>query len=436
MQLAVIGTGRVGLVTCVSMAAVGHDVIGTDADEEKVQLLQQGKPPIFEPGLDDLLREGLDSGRIRFTPDTAEAVAGAEVVFICVGTPLRDTGEANLVEVERAVRAVARGLTGPAVIVTRSTVPTGASRMLSRTLTRERPDLEGHIEVASNPEFLRGGKALDDALRPVRVLVGAGSEHAFEVLREVYRPIVGDGIPLIETDIPTAELAKHACNAFLALKISYVNALARLCERSGADVVAVADVMGVDARIGRNFLNAGLGYGGYSLPKDLQAFERVASQLNYDFRLLREIGRINDEAIETAFATITEALWNVEGKTVTLLGLAFKPGTDSVRLSPALALARKLLAAGATVIGYDPKAGSNAKDEVPQLELAPDPYEAVAGAHCAVVCTQWPELAGLDLERIKTAMLYPVIVDGRNVFDPRVMAGAGFNYYPTGRPSV
>ncbi|MFN2390104.1 MAG: UDP-glucose/GDP-mannose dehydrogenase family protein [Actinomycetota bacterium] len=435
MRIAVIGTGHVGLVTCVSMAAVGHDVVGTDADPEKIQLLQQARAPFFEPGLEDLLRSGLGNGRLRFTPETAEAVAGADVVFICVGTPPRESGEANLVAVEQAARAVARGLTGPAVVVEKSTVPAGTSTRLARALTRERPDLADRIEVASNPEFLREGKAVEDALHPDRILIGATAERAFEVLREVYRPMVDAGAPLIETDIQTAELAKHACNAFLALKISYANALARLCERSGADVVAVADVMGADARIGRDYLNAGLGYGGYCFPKDLQAFERLARTLHYDFPLLREIARINHEAVVAAYDKVTDAVWNIEGKTITLLGLAFKPQTDDVRLSPALVLARKLLEAGATVIGYDPEAAPNAKADLPDLDIAPDPYEAAAGAHCIVLCTEWDEFRLLDLERLKAAMAHPVLVDGRNLLDPEVMVGAGFTYIPMGRPS-
>ncbi len=435
MRIAVIGTGHVGLVTCASLASVGHEIVGCDSDAEKIQALEQGRAPFYEPGLEDLLKEGLAGGNLRFSLDVADAVAGAEAIFICVGTPPRASGEANLLAVEQAARGIARALTGRAVVVEKSTVPAGTSKRVHRAVMSERPDLQDEVFIASNPEFLREGKAVEDALDPDRILVGANAPAAFEIMRRVYEPFTERGAPLIETDIETAELAKHACNAFLAMKISYMNALARLCERSGADVVKVADVMGADARIGRQFLDAGLGYGGYCFPKDLQAFERLARSLHYDFPLLREIARINEEAVDAAFDKVTDAVWNIEGKTVTLLGLSFKPQTDDVRLSPALSLAKKLLEAGATVTGYDPEAAANAKAEVPDLDIAPDPYEAAAGAHCIVLCTDWEEFKDLDLERLRTAMAHPVIVDGRNLLDPQRMTEAGFTYLPMGRPS-
>jgi UDPglucose 6-dehydrogenase len=252
-------------------------------------------------------------------------------------------------------------------------------------------------------------------------------------MRRLYDPLIRKGHRLIETDIATAELAKHACNAFLALKISYANALARLCERADADVTAIADVMGSDPRIGRAFLDAGLGYGGYCFPKDLQAFERFADQLGYDFPLLKEVARINDEAVRATVEKVKDSVWNLEDKRIALLGLAFKPGTDDVRFSPALALARHLLDEHATVVGYDPQAGANAKTEVPELEIAPDAYEAVQGAHCLVMCTGWDEFRALDLRRMKDRLAYPIVVDGRNFFDPIEMRKMGFVYHGTGR---
>ncbi|HEX2050677.1 MAG TPA: UDP-glucose/GDP-mannose dehydrogenase family protein [Actinomycetota bacterium] len=435
MRVGVIGTGHVGLTTCVTLAALGHDVVGTDHDGEKIASLQAGTAPFFEPGLQDLLDDTLARGRLRFTTDDRDAVAGSEVVFICVGTPARARGDANLVAVENAARAVARHATGPVVVVEKSTVPAGTSARVRRTLERERPELSGRLHVASNPEFLREGNAIKDSLEPDRILVGAQSETAFEVMRRLYAPLTAKGHALIETDIDTAELAKHACNAFLALKISYANALARLCERAGADVTRVAEVMGTDPRIGRAFLDAGLGYGGYCFPKDIVAFERLAVRLGYDMPLLREVARINREAVDATAEKVEEALWNVEGKRVALFGLAFKPGTDDTRESPALVLARRLLSEGATVIGYDPQASSNAKADVPELEVAPDAYDAARGAHCVVVSTEWDEFRRLDLARLKDVMAYPVVVDGRNLFDPQVMVSAGFNYVPTGRPA-
>jgi UDPglucose 6-dehydrogenase len=255
-------------------------------------------------------------------------------------------------------------------------------------------------------------------------------------MRAVYRPLIDRGCVYLETDIRTAELAKHASNAFLAMKISYANALARVCELAGADVVAVADIMGADQRIGRDFLDAGLGYGGFCFPKDVQGFERLAAQLGYDFALLREVSRINDHAVEAAFEKVRDGLWNVEDKTVALLGLSFKPGTDDVRFSPALALAKRLLNGGARVTGYDPVASEGAKREVPELEIADTPYDAAAGAHCFVLCTDWPEFHDLDLDKLRSVMTYGLAVDGRNMLDPVAMQRAGFTLYPMGRPAA
>jgi UDPglucose 6-dehydrogenase len=435
MRVGVIGTGHVGLVTSVTLAAVGHDVVGMDNDGEKIEQLCKGTTPFFEPGVDGLLRAGLDDGRLRFTTDAEDAVSPAEVVFICVGTPPRAAGEASLVAVEQAARDVARFARGHTVVVEKSTVPAGTSYRIRRTLMHECPDQFEDLDVVSSPEFLREGTAVEDTMRPDRILVGAESLRAFEVMRRIYEPFVANGSKLMETDIATAELAKHSCNAFLALKISFANALARICERSGADVSAVADIMGADARIGREFLDAGLGYGGYCLPKDVAAFERLSHRLGYDFTLLQEIKKINDQAIDAAFAKVEDLLWNLEYKRIALLGLSFKAGTDDVRFSPALALAQRLIDEGAEVIGYDPQAGANAKNELHELVVAPDPYDAVTGAHCVVACTEWPEFMTLDLPKVRSLMAYPVVVDGRNMFNPDRMKELGFNYFPTGRPT-
>ena len=436
MRVAVVGTGHVGLVTAATLSVLGHEVVGIDEDEEKVGLLRQCKSPFFEPGLQELIEQGTTSGRLRFEADAPDAIAQADVVFICVGTPAKSTGEANLVAVERAARRLAPHLSGPTVVVEKSTVPAGTADRLWQALRLELPDLADDIQVVSNPEFLREGQAVEDSLRPERILVGGRSTKAFEPMRRLYEPLIEDGARFIETDIQTAELAKHACNAFLAMKISYTNALARLCERAGADVTAVADVMGTDPRIGRAFLDAGLGWGGYCFPKDLQAFERLSARLGYDFPLLREVQRINDEAIIATLDKVKDALWNLEDKRIALLGLSFKPRTDDVRLSPALALAGRLLDENADVVGYDPEAGPNAKSELPELEVASDVYDALDGAHCMVVCTEWDEFRSLDLDRAKGALAHPIVVDGRNVFDPTEMKSRGFTYYGTGRASA
>ena len=435
MRVVVVGTGHVGLITAASIAAIGHDVVGLDNDEEKIETLRQGISPFYEPGLEALIGQTADAGNLRFEAEPAHAMKGAEVVFICVGTPARATGEASLVALERAARSVARSLSGPVVVVEKSTVPAGTADRLWRVLKSERSDLVDQIEVVSNPEFLREGQGVEDALHPGRILVGARSPGGFETMRRLYEPLIRDGSLLIETDLPTAELAKHACNAFLALKVSFANALARLCERAGADVTSVVDVMGSDPRIGRAFLDAGLGYGGFCFPKDLQAFEHLSARLGYDFPLLREIERINREAVEATFDKIKDALWNLEDKRVALLGLSFKPNTDDVRFSPALALARRLLDEGATAVGYDPRAGANAKSELPGLEVVSSADDAMEGAHCMVVCTEWDEFRSLDLRRAKSLLAHPIVVDGRNLFDPDEMKTMGFVYYGTGRAS-
>lgn len=434
MKVAVMGTGHVGLVTGVALASIGHEVTGTDIDEQKITLLTQGVSPFYEPGLAEALAREMEAGRLSFTTEASEALRDAEAIFICVGTPARANGEANLVAMETSAREIARHARDDVVVIEKSTVPAGTAERLSSTLARERGGLR--FDVASNPEFLREGTALHDSLEPDRIVIGVESERARDVLRRLYQPLTDRGHRLIETDIATAELAKHASNAFLALKISFVNALARVCERAGADVDSVAEVMGSDPRIVRAFLNAGLGYGGYCFPKDLIALERLSSRLGYEFPLLREVQRINDEAVQVAAERIQHVLWNLEGKRIAMLGLAFKPGTDDVRFSPALALAARLLAAGAHVVGFDPQAAANAKQEVPDLEIAGDPYEAATDAHCLVLATEWEEFRALDLSAVKASMAYPIVVDGRNALDPEEMARAGFTYYPMGRPPV
>lgn len=433
MRIVVVGTGRVGLVTAATLATLGHDVIGVDGDPSVIARLREGRCPFFEPGLDGLVDEGLGSGRLSFDEDPARALVGAELAFICVGTPGRPGGEPNLVAVEQVATTIGRCATAGMVVVEKSTVPVQTAERIRVTLERTSPH---RFHVVSNPEFLREGRAVEESLRPERILVGASDPFGHDVMRRVYMPLLDAGVPFHATDLPTAELAKHACNAFLALKISFANALARVCEASGADVVKIADIMGSDPRIGRAFLDAGLGFGGSCFPKDLAAFRAQAARLGCDFRLLDEIVRINDEALESAFAKIREALWNLERKRIAMLGLAFKPGTDDVREAPALRLAAMLIAAGATVVGHDPWANGNAKIELPELEVVCDPYVAAEGAHCVVVATEWPEFAQLDLVRLKGLLTHPILVDCRNLFSPGVMEQSGLIYVPTGRPVV
>ena len=432
MRVAVIGAGHVGLVTGAALSSLGNEVVCMDADASKVTMLTEGRAPFHEPDLDGMLEQGIASGRLHFTGDVAEAVRGAQVVFVCVGRPPVGQGDKSLAAVEDSVRAIARHAERGVVVVVKSTVPPGTAARIEGVIRLERPDLE--FAVASSPEFLREGHAIEDTLSPDRLVVGSDSERGSAVLRELYSLLIERGIRFIETDPLSAELSKLASNAFLATKISFSNALARLAERSGADVGDVAEIMGADPRIGSAFLGAGLGYGGYCLPKDVLTLERVADRLGYDFGLLRETIRINEEALEAVARTVEEAVWNVEGKRIALLGLAFKAGTDDVRGAPALALARRLLADGASLVGWDPMAGEEAARELPGLELASDPYQAAVGAHCAVVCTGWPELRELDLAHLANGMATPCLVDARRAIDPGGARAAGLDYRTVGRP--
>ena len=433
MRVAVIGVGHVGLVTAAALAHFGHDVVGLDEDRVRVEGLARGVAPFYEPGLQELLDSTMAGGKLKFTDEPATALAGADCAFICVGTPARADGEANLLAVEKAAEAVALHATGDMVVIQKSTVPvTTADRL--RSVFRKASKY--NFCLVSSPEFLREGSAVGDSLAPDRILVGSDDSRAHELMRELYAPVLKAGCRYFATDIHTAELAKHACNAFLALKVSFSNALAQVCEASGADVTSIAEIMGADKRIGRDFLNAGLGYGGYCFPKDLLAFKAAAGRLGYEFGLLDEVMKINRQALDSAHRKIKEAVWNLESKRILLLGLSFKPGTDDVRESPALNLARALLNDGAHVIGYDPQANREAKAELPQLEVVDDLYQGAEGAHCVVICTDWPEFGELDLVALKGVLARPVIVDGRNMLEPEAAREAGFTYLPTGRPPI
>lgn len=437
MDITIVGCGHVGLVAAGCFASLGHRVVGVDDDRARIDSLRAGRMPIYEPGLEDLIAEGVAAGRIVWTGDLAEGVRHGQAIFICVGTPPRATGEANLVYVEQVAEGIARHAPrGYRLVVEKSTVPIQTGERIALTLARNAP-YGAQIDVASNPEFLREGTAIDDFLRPERIVVGVQSKRAERVLRELYAPVVATtGCPFIVTDLGTSELIKHACNAFLATKLSFVNGIAAVCERTGADVEAVAYAMGCDSRIGPSYLRAGAGYGGACLPKDVDAFLRLSREVGYDFRLLGEVARINTEQRASIVEKVRRELWNLEGKRIAVLGIAFKADTDDVRNSPALDVVRELVAAGATARVYDPRVTSEAASELPGLRPCRDAYEALAGAHCAVVLTEWDEFRELDLARVAEIMQYPIVVDGRNVFSPKDMARLGFTYVPVGRPPV
>ena len=431
MKVAVVGIGHVGLVTAAALASLGHDVMGMDLSAERVDALRRAEVPFREPGLDELVREGVGSGRLGFTTSIPEAVGDVAVVFICVGRPPVGQGDRSLTAVEDVVRELARSVTDGVVLVVKSTVPPGTTGRIEKVVRVERPDLD--LVAVSSPEFLREGHAVEDTLEPDRLVVGCEDPRGVAALRELYAPVLAAGHPMIRTDPRTAELSKLASNAFLATKISFANSLARVAELSGADVEGVSEIMGADPRIGPAFLHAGMGYGGYCLPKDIVTLEKVAERLGYDFGILREAIQVNDETLVAMLRKVEEAVWNLEGKTVALFGLAFKPGTDDVRAAPALALAVALRAEGARVTGYDPMAGRPAVSADPALKVAADPYAAAEGAHCVVLCTEWPEFRDLDLQRLSAAMAQPAIVDGRNLLDADAMVAAGFHYLSVGR---
>jgi len=447
MKVCVIGTGYVGLVTAACLAEVGHHVIGMDDDAGKVQTLKAGGLPIYEPYLEEMVHRTVVAGRLIFTADVAEAVREAAAIFICVNTPPLPDGGADLSYVELATRRIAEHATCRTLIIEKSTVPVQTGAWIEKTLAvyGKRPD--GEFDVASNPEFTREGRAVEDFLHPDRIVVGVSNARAEQTLRELYRPIV-DGrfccpihsdcrqdraVPFLVTDIRSAELIKHASNSFLALKISFANALADICERAGGDILQVTHGMGLDKRIGRSFLQAGIGFGGSCFPKDVKAFVKIAEQSGYDFALLKEVDRLNEQRREWAVARLKQVLWILRGKRIALFGLAFKPDTDDVRQAPALHIARRLLDEGAVVQGYDPQAATKAGQALPALTLCPDPYAAAAQAEAVVLCTEWPMFRGLDWPRVKAAMLRPLLLDGRNALDRDQLTALGFEYLGVGR---
>lgn len=431
MKISIIGTGHVGLVTGVCLAERGHHVLCVDADREKIRSLQKNRMPFHEPGMAELAGKNAKAGRLRFGGSNADAVEYGEVVFICVPTPPLGDGHADMTYVENVSRDIAAVLKDYRVIVDKSTVPVLTGERVKMVITRYAKKNVA-FDVASNPEFLREGSAIEDTLRPDRIVFGVESARAEKVLREVYK---GFKAPVLVTDIKSAELIKHASNSFLALKISYANALSAVCELAGANVQLVTYGMGLDKRIGPAFLNAGIGYGGSCFPKDVAAFEAISRELGYEFRLLAEVRRVNAEARERFLKKIQEELWIVKGKTIAALGLAFKPDTDDCRESVAVDVVRRLVDMGAKVRAYDPQANGTAKAVLgDSVAYAKNAYDAAKGADAALVLTEWPEFAKLDLAKFRKQLAQPVVLDGRNLFDSKTMTQHGFIYRSIGRP--
>jgi UDPglucose 6-dehydrogenase len=436
VKIAVIGVGHVGLVTAACFAQWGHDVVGVDSDAHKIESLEAGRVPFHEAHLDELVAEGLLAGRLRFTTSIPNALVDCEAAFVCVGTPSRPGGQPDLSYVEEVGRQVAVAATGPLLLVEKSTVPVNTGDRLRQVIEREQWRLAApsQVYIASNPEFLREGRAVHDTQHPDRIVYGTYSSEARDVLRRVYKVVINrERCPVVETDVPTAELIKHASNAFLATKISFINAVSQVCDRVGADVEVVAEGMGHDKRIGRHFLHAGLGYGGSCFPKDVDGFLHLSRDVGYDFALLEEVSRINTGQRRHVIGLLQRELWHLADKTVALLGAAYKPGTDDLRESPAVHLARELLALGARVRVYDPVALGNLSKELPEAELVDDAVSALNGAHAAVVTTEWDEILELRASDFLDNLAYPVVIDGRNALDAASLVAVGVRYHGIGR---
>jgi UDPglucose 6-dehydrogenase len=448
LKISVVGSGYVGLVTGGCLAEIGHEVICTDSDLSKIQTLQQGKLPIFEPGLDAVIEKNRREKRLHFEPDPAKAVAAADADFICVGTPPLPNGDADLSAIDNVARVIAAEARGTKLVVEKSTVPAQTGQELKRALGIYGRGKGAQFHVASNPEFLREGTAVSDFLHPDRIVVGVEDATAEKMLHEIYRPVLeqkfncpvhAGNCPTYEppawmvTTINSAELIKHASNSFLALKISYANMVANLAEKLGADIEEVLQAVGKDARIGTSFFRAGLGFGGFCLPKDLQAFVRLAEKCGVDFALLKEAEKINHKRIEHLLEKMRQALWVIRGKKVAVLGLAFKANTDDIRFAPAIDLVERLAAEGALVRSYDPEAMEKTREARPKFDLAPSAYGAAEGADVLVIATEWPEFQKLDWAKVRDVMARPLIVDARNLLNPAAVKALGFEYHGIGR---
>ena len=434
MKIAIIGSGYVGLVTGACFAEVGHEVTCVDNDDRKIKALRSGRIPIYEPGLEQLVQRNVAAHRLSFTGSIEEGVDSSQVVFIAVPTPPQADGSVDMTYIERVAREIASVLKEYRVIVDKSTVPVKTGEKVADTIRRY-SKVNVEFDVVSNPEFLREGCAVADLMKPDRIVIGSNSERALAIMKRVYEPFM---TPIMVTDVNSAELIKHAANSFLALKISYINALSAICEASGADVEKVADGIGIgaDKRIGRSFLNAGLGYGGSCFPKDIAAFISISEQIGEPFHLLREVQRINQYQRERFLKSVRDTLWVLKEKRIAVWGLTFKPDTDDVRSSVAVDLVNDLIREGAHVTAYDPKGNQKVQEFnlCPGVHLAGSALEAVRDAETLVLATEWPDFAAIDLAEVHRRMHTPIVFDGRNLFDPDTMRDLGFQYYRIGRP--
>ncbi len=432
MDIAVIGTGYVGLVTGAGLADFGNDVVCVDIDEKKIEALQRGLIPIYEPGLDKLVSKNVSEGRLRFTTDLAEAIRGARAIFIAVGTPPKADGSADLRFVEDVAHTIAKLMNGPKLVITKSTVPIGTGRMIENII--EASGTPHKASVASNPEFLREGSAIEDFMKPDRVVIGASDQETIELMKEIYAPQQSLEIPFVVTNVASSELIKYASNGFLATKITFINEIAIICEKVGADVQDVARGMGLDSRVGAKFLQTGPGFGGSCFPKDSSAMADIARKYGYEFQIMEAVLRVNDAVKIRMVDKITAAAGgDVSGRTIAVLGLAFKPETDDMRDSPTIPIIKGLQKRGAKIRAYDPQAMENCKSIFESVTYCEDAYDAARGADVLVIATEWNAFRALKLDRIRKALKSPVMVDLRNVYDPARMKAEGFSYTSLGR---
>jgi UDPglucose 6-dehydrogenase len=432
LEIAVVGTGYVGLVTGAGLADFGNDVICVDIDVDKIEALRKGIIPIYEPGLDKLVSKNVQEKRLRFSTDLSDAIGSARAIFIAVGTPPKPDGSADLRYVEDVARTIAKYMNGPKLVITKSTVPIGTGRMIERILREFQS--EHQASVVSNPEFLREGSAIEDFIKPDRVVIGASDRESIDLMKEIYAPLHSLEIPFVVTNVESAELIKYASNGFLAAKITFINEVAQVCERVGADVQAVARGMGLDTRIGPKFLQAGPGFGGSCFPKDTSAMAEIARRYGYEFQIMEAVLRVNDDIKQRMVKKIVDALGGkVQGKTIAMLGLAFKPETDDMRDSPTIPIIEGLQDLGAVIRAYDPQAMERCRKIFENVTYCDDAYATAQGADALVLATEWNEFRALNFERIRKAMKAPNVIDLRNVYDPPRMRALGFEYTSVGR---
>ncbi len=435
VNICVVGAGYVGLVSGACLAELGHRVVCVDNDPSKIKLLRKGVMPIYEEGLEQVVKKNVKAGRLSFANSVKEGMHyggnRAEAIFIAVGTPPREDGSADLSAIEKVSEDVAKNMTGYTVIVEKSTVPVATCDWIEKTVKRHN---KHHLpfDVASNPEFLREGTAVGDFLKPDRIVAGVSSKEAEALMRRIYKPIKNS--PIVFTSVKSAELIKHASNSFLSTKISFINAVANVCEKTGANVEDVARGMGLDKRIGASFLKAGIGFGGFCFPKDLEAFYWLSAQVGYNFELLKTVKDINEGQKMWLLKKIEEELWNIQGKTISLLGLAFKPETDDMRFAPSLDIIRELLKRGAKVRAYDPISQENARKRIKGIYFAKDAYDCAKDADCVCLITEWKEFGKLDQKKLLSIVKHQIMVDGRNLYDPAKMRELGWTYKSVGRP--